>query len=254
MIEYCISKNYFQNLKIISSNGRESTTYFVPNGFGIPVCIKEYANPFLHTNSNDEVIKKLFLLHQKLVKSKNIAPSIIFYDLEEYQHGKKKLIATATPFLQDYVSIEKVSDISDIFICIRNLTTLLMELTSLSIFPTDLNNSNIMVSPDLNVQLIDLDGEQCKVNPENPNEYYKQIFDSMRYRILADLMLSEEEYNAAYKFSSLREGQKIILRQKGYSPKTIDVILESKEEPKLETILEVLDEVEPFFSKSKPKK
>ncbi|UKI57539.1 MAG: hypothetical protein L6V81_09545 [Clostridium sp.] len=111
-----------------------------------------------------------------------------------------------------------------------------------------------MVSPDLNVQLIDLDGEQCKVNPENPNEHYKQIFDSMRYRILADLMLSEEEYNAAYKFSSLREGQKIILRQKGYSPKTIDVILESKEEPKLETILEVLDEVEPFFSKSKPKK
>lgn len=140
------------------------------------------------------------------------------------------------------------------FICIRNLVSLLIEFISLGIYPTDLNSSNIMVSSDLNIQLIDLDGNHCKVDPKNPSGYYMQIFNSIRYRILTELMLNEEEYNAAYTYPSLREGQRTILKQKGYSTDTINIILEGQDEPKLDSMLELLNEIEPLFAKTQHKK
>lgn len=254
MLEYCISDNYFENLQLLSSDGRESNVYLVPTMYSVPMCIKRYGSSFWFDCSNDEALKKIFLLYQKLENSKNISPSIVFYDINEYKKGNKKLIAIGIPFLQDYISIDKVNNISDKFICIKNLTSLLIEFISLGIYPTDLNSSNIMVSSDLNIQLIDLDGNHCKVDPKNPNDYYIQIFNSMRYRILTEIMLNEEEYNAAYTYPSLREGQRTILKQKGYNTDIINIILEGQDEPKLDTILKVLNEIEPSFVETKHKK
>lgn len=254
MLEYCISDSYFENLQLLSSDGRESNVYLVPTMYSVPMCIKRYGSSFWFDCSNDEALKKMFLLYQKLENSKNISPSIVFYDINEYKKGNKKLIAIGIPFLQDYISIDKVNNISDKFICIKNLTSLLIEFISLGIYPTDLNSSNIMVSSDLNIQLIDLDGNHCKVDPKNPNDYYIQIFNSMRYRILTEIMLNEEEYNAAYTYPSLREGQRTILKQKGYNTDTINIILEDQDEPKLDTILKVLNEIEPSFVETKHKK
>lgn len=254
MLEYCISDSYFENLQLLSSDGRESNVYLVPTMYSVPMCIKRYGSSFWFDCSNDEALKKIFLLYQKLENSKNISPSIVFYDINEYKKGNKKLIAIGIPFLQDYISIDKVNNISDKFICIKNLTSLLIEFISLGIYPTDLNSSNIMVSSDLNIQLIDLDGNHCKVDPKNANGYYIQIFNSMRYRILTEIMLNEEEYNAAYTYPSLREGQRTILKQKGYNTDIINIILEDQDEPKLDTILKVLNEIEPSFVETKHKK
>ena len=254
MLEYCISDNYFENLQLLSSDGRESNVYLVPTMYSVPMCIKRYGSSFWFDCSNDEALKKMFLLYQKLENSKNISPSIVFYVVNEYKKGNKNLIAIGIPFLQDYISIDKVNNISDKFICIKNLTSLLIEFISLGIYPTDLNSSNIMVSSDLNIQLIDLDGNHCKVDPKNPNGYYIQIFNSMRYRILTEIMLNEEEYNAAYTYPSLREGQRTILKQKGYNTDIINIILEGQDEPKLDTILKVLNEIEPSFVETKHKK
>ncbi len=199
MEEYCISDNYFKNLQLLSANGRESNIYLVPNTYSIPICIKKYNSSFWFACSNDEVLNKVFLLYQRLKNTKNVSPCIVFYDVNEYTKGNKKLIAIGIPFLQGYISIDNVNDVSNKFICIKNLITLLMDFVSLGIYPTDLNSSNIMVSPDFNIQLIDLDGNHCKVDPKNASSYYKQIFNSMQYRILRDLMLNDDEYNAAFK-------------------------------------------------------
>lgn len=195
----------------------------------------------------------MFLLYQKLENTKNISPCIVYYDVDEYTKGNKKLIAIGLPFLQEYISIDKVSSTNDKFIYIRKLTILLMKLVSLNIYPTDLNDSNIMVSSDFDVQLIDLDGNHCKVDPKNPSSYYQQIFNSVRYRILTDLMLTVDEYNAAYKYPSLKEGKRTLLMQKGYDTNVINIILEDQEDPKLEALLEVLNSIEPFFTESKHK-
>ena len=254
MLEYCISDSYFENLQLLSSDGRESDVYLVPTMYSVPMCIKRYGSSFWFDCSNDEALKKMFLLYQKLNNTKNISPSIVFYDVNEYKKGNKKLIAIGIPFLQDYISIDKVNSISDKFICIKNLTSLLVEFISLGIYPTDLNSSNIMVSSDLNIQLIDLDGNHCKVDPKNPSRYYMQIFNSMRYRILTDLMLNEKEYNAAYTYPSLREGQRTILKQKGYNTDIINIVLEGQDEPRLDILLKVLNEIEPLFVEPKYKK
>lgn len=254
MQEYCISDNYFERLQLLSSDGRESNVYLVPTGYSVPMCIKKYGDSFWFDCSNDEALKKMFLLYQKLEGSKNVSPSIVFYDIDEYKKENKKLIAIGIPFLQDYISIDKVNDIGNKFICIRNLVSLLIEFISLGIYPTDLNSSNIMVSSDLNIQLIDLDGNHCKVDPKNPNDYYMQIFNSTRYRILTELMLNEEEYDATYTYPSLREGQRTILKQKGYNTDTINIILEGQDEPKLDSMLEVLNEIEPLFAETHHKK
>ena len=247
MLEYCISNNYFEKLQLLSQEGRESTVYLAPTMYNVPICIKKYNSSFWIDCSNDEMLKKIFLLHQKLKNSKNISPIIAFYDTDEYKKGNKRLVALGIPFLQDYISIDKISDVSDKFICIRKLVSLLIELISLDIYPTDLNNSNIMVSSDLDIQLIDLDGNHCKVNPKNSSDCYKQIFDSIRYRILTDLMLNEEEYQASYNYSSLGERKRNILKQKGYSSDIISIILDDQDNLKLDTILEVLNEISPFF-------
>ena len=125
MIEQCISNNYFENLQLLSSEGRESNIYLVPNTYGIPMCIKKYDSSFWSDCSNDEALKKIFLLYEKLENTKNISPCLVFYDISEYRKGNKKLIAIGIPFLQGYISIDNVNDINNKFICIRNLATLL---------------------------------------------------------------------------------------------------------------------------------
>ena len=253
MTEYCVDGNYFENLQLLSSTGRESNVYLDLFTYNMPMCIKKYKSSFWYDCSNDEALKKMFLLQEKLADFKNISPSIVFYDINEYKRGNKRLLAIGIPYLQNYISIDKIDDISSRFICIRNLLILLEKFISLGIYPTDLNNSNIMVSSDLNVQLIDLDGNQCKVNSKTPGKYYRQIFNSIRYRILTDLMVNDEEYNAAHKYSSLNEGLRAILKQKGFNADIINVVLESQEESKLDILLKVLNEIEPFYVETKDK-
>lgn len=253
MTEYCVDGNYFENLQLLSSTGRESNVYLDLFTYNMPMCIKKYKSSFWYDCSNDEALKKMFLLQEKLAGFKNISPSIVFYDINEYKRGNKRLLAIGIPYLQNYISIDKIDDISSRFICIRNLLILLEKFISLGIYPTDLNNSNIMVSSDLNVQLIDLDGNQCKVNSKTPGKYYRQIFNSIRYRILTDLMVNDEEYNAAHKYSSLNEGLRAILKQKGFNADIINVVLESQEESKLDILLKVLNEIEPFYVETKDK-
>lgn len=253
MIEYCVDGNYFEKLQLLSSAGRESNVYLDLFTYNMPMCIKKYKSSFWYDCSNDEALKKMFLLQEKLAGLKNIFPSIVFYDINEYKRGNKKLLAIGIPYLQNYISIDKVNDISSRFICIRNLLILLEEFISLGIYPTDLNNSNIMVTSDLNVQLIDLDGNQCKVDSKTPCKYHQQIFNSIRYRILTDLMLNDEEYNAAYKYSSLNEGLRTILKQKGFSTDIINIVLESQGDSKLDTLLKVLNEIESFYVDDKDK-
>lgn len=253
MTEYCVDGNYFENLQLLSSTGRESNVYLDLFTYNMPMCIKKYKSSFWYDCSNDEALKKMFLLQEKLSGFKNISPSIVFYDINEYKRGNKRLLAIGIPYLQNYISIDKIDDISSRFICIRNLLILLEKFISLGIYPTDLNNSNIMVSSDLNVQLIDLDGNQCKVNSKTPGKYYRQIFNSIRYRILTDLMVNDEEYNAAHKYSSLNEGLRAILKQKGFNADIINVVLESQEESKLDILLKVLNEIEPFYVETKDK-
>ncbi|MCX4365539.1 MAG: hypothetical protein OSJ70_07195 [Bacilli bacterium] len=254
MVEYCASSSYFAKLQLLSSEGRESNVYLDPDAYDIPTCVKEYSNSFWLDCSNDEAIKKMFSLDEKLKDSKNISPSIIFYDIDEYKKGNKKLVAIGLPYLQDYISIDKVTDISNKFLCFKNLVALLIDFASSGIYPTDLNSSNIMVSPEFNIQLIDLDGNHCKVDPDNPSYYYNQIFNSIRYRIITELLLNEEEYLAAYKYSSLKEGERTILKQKGYSSNIIDILLEDREDQSLDDLLESLKELEPLFVEGQYKK
>lgn len=253
MTEYCVDGNYFENLQLLSSTGRESNVYLDLFTYNMPMCIKKYKSSFWYDCSNDETLKKMFLLQEKLAGFENISPSIVFYDINEYKKGNKKLLAIGIPYLQNYISIDKVDDISSRFICIRNLLILLEKFISLGIYPTDLNNSNIMVSSDLNVQLIDLDGNQCKVDSKTPGKYYRQIFNSIQYMILTDLMLNDEEYNAAHKYSSLNEGLRAILKQKGFNTDIINIVLENQEESKLDILLKVLNEIEPFYVETKDK-
>lgn len=253
MKEYCISKNYFSKLKSFSF-GMEADVYLEMNTYDIPVCIKEYNDSFWLSNSNNEVLEKVLLLNEKLKSIGNISPCIVFYDIDEYKKGNKKLIAIGIPFLENYISIDKVENFSDKILCLKNLVILLMKFISLNIYPTDLNSSNIMISSNFDVQLIDLDGYDCKVNPQNPIACYQRIFNAIQYRILTELMLNEEEYNAAYKYSSLKEGLKSSLIQKGFDTNIIAIILDEPKEPKLDLLLEVLDTIEPLFIENKPQK
>lgn len=66
-------------------------------------------------------------------------------------------------------------------------------------------------------------------------------------------MLNDEEYNAAYKYSSLNEGLRTILKQKGFSTDIINIVLESQGDSKLDTLLKVLNEIESFYVDDKDK-
>ena len=66
-------------------------------------------------------------------------------------------------------------------------------------------------------------------------------------------MVNDEEYNAAHKYSSLNEGLRAILKQKGFNADIINVVLESQEESNLDILLKVLNEIEPFYVETKDK-
>lgn len=248
MVEYCVSKKYFKTLTLFSSDGRESNIYLVPDAYEEPMCIKEYNNSFFLSNESEEVVEKLLYLDQHKGTFDNIVPSIIFYDIEEYRKGKKKIIGISIPYLANYIPINEVTNKSDLVICLKKLIEKLIKMTSVKIYPKDLNNSNILVSKHFDVQLIDLDGHDCKVGIENSN-YYKDICSSIRYRILTDLLLTNEEYNQAYKYPSFREGEKAILLNKGYDPQVVDCL--THDDSSLEELLSALEELTPFFHQAR---
>ena len=78
MIEYCVDGNYFEKLQLLSSAGRESNVYLDLFTYNMPMCIKKYKSSFWYDCSNDEALKKMFLLQEKLAGLKNIFPSIVF--------------------------------------------------------------------------------------------------------------------------------------------------------------------------------
>lgn len=248
MVEYCVSKNYFSKLTLLSDDGRESDIYLVPDVYEEPMCIKEYSASFFLSNETEEVVEKLLYLDQHKEIFDNIVPSIIFYDIEEYQKGIKKIIGIGITYLANYISINEVTDKYKLAICLKNLINKLIQMTKTKIYPTDLNNSNILISEDLDVQIIDLDGHDCKVGVESIDNY-KTICSSIRFRIITDLLLSKEEYNQAYKYPSFREGEKDILLNKGHDAKIVNIIL--NDDSNLEDMLAVLEELIPLFPQVK---
>lgn len=253
MQEYFVEETLFENLELLSSNGSESRIYLAQNGYSIPLCIKKYrANFWLH-NSSKTLLKKLVYLSKKLNSKGIVYPNIVFYDSIEYAKGNMKIMAIGIPYLKGYKHINKIESFEKKCVCLKKLIALLIYLTSQNIYPTDLNDSNILVSETLDVELIDLDGYSCKVGSKNSIKYYREIYDAIKIKILIHLILTKEECDLIKTNTFSNENLKPILEIKGLDERTIDILLSSTDEVDLNTLLELLNTINPQFQEEKTK-
>lgn len=253
MQEYFVEETLFENLELLSSNGSESRIYLAQNGYNIPLCIKKYRTNFWLHNNSKTLLKKLVYLSKKLKSTGIIYPNLVFYDSIKYAKGDIKIMAIGLPYLKGYKHITEIEDFEKKCICLKKLISLLIYLTSQNIYPTDLNDSNILVSDTLDVELIDLDGYGCKVGNKNSTKYYREIYHAIKNKILLDLILNKEESNLVKTNMVSNESLKSILEIKGLDERTIDILLNNTDEVDLNTLLELLNTINPQFKEEKTK-
>ena len=125
MTEYCVDGNYFENLQLLSSTGRESNVYLDLFTYNMPMCIKKYKSSFWYDCSNDEALKKMFLLQEKLAGFKNISPSIVFYDnLKSVVEvsDKVKYFLKEKGIIINKISLRHHDDVSKLYKLLRELS------------------------------------------------------------------------------------------------------------------------------------
>jgi len=231
--------NFISSLKVLSEEGRESTIYFSPNDSDI---YKIYYDS-IFKKPTKEKIKKLSERQKKI--SRTILPKGI---LSIYTNeGEQVLIGTIMKYFEDYVSIDELDEFQDIDMknIFVSLVRSLKELTDNNIYPTDLNNKNILVNPNtLDLQIIDLDGEHCVVSDKEEPKMLKEIYSMLLYRIFS----YKQEHSPQIDLSVRKYGYNS-LSEFGYSDDLIQM-LKGKESITYEKLLDVIDKLYPDKDKN----
>lgn len=213
-----VYQGFFDNLNVLTKSGRESIIYISDNYDSIYKVYKDSS----FVKPSPEKIYQLFKKRDHI--SKTILPDCLLFAFNE--RGKKELAGISMKYLKDYYTLDEINkmdevDFKTIFL---NLINNIKELTDNYIYPTDLNDKNILVSPDFDVQIIDLDGEYCTVSDKEEIDKLNVIFDRLLYHIYFYLMKSSPEV-----YQNVRLNGYKILNQYGYDDELIKML--EKEEP-----------------------
>lgn len=213
-----VYQGFFENLKVLTKSGRESIIYISDDYDNI---YKVYKNSSFEKPS-PEKIYQLFKKREHI--SKNILPDCLLFAFNE--QGEKEFIGISMKYLKNYYTLDEINrmDEVDFKIIFLNLINSLKELTDNHVYPTDLNDKNILVSADFDVQIIDLDGEHCIISDKEEIDKLNVIFDRLLYHIYFHLMETSPEVYQNVRLNGYR-----ILNQYEYDDEFIKML--EKEEP-----------------------
>lgn len=223
-----VPKSYFDDLKVLSKFSRESIVYLSEDNSHI---YKIYKNSSFEKPKKE----KIYQLCQKQSNIKRtILPDGLLFTYHE--NGIKEFIGISLCYFDNYITINNLDADKRIFL---NLLLAIKELTDNYIYPTDLNDGNILVSPSYDIQLIDLDGAYCIVSNQEENEQLKKILHSLLYRIYFAIIDKFPEIQNEVRTSGYEA-----LKQYGYSNEFIEM-LKGEEPISYEKLMNLVDQYLP---------
>lgn len=213
MYSEMIPISYLEQLQILSKSGRESIVYLSESGDQVYKIYKQ-------SGFKKPTKEKIFNLYsrQKNILKTHLPNGLLFTYTPE---NGKEFIGIIIKNFKDYVSIdmlignEKI-DMRSVFF---NLISALEELTNNNVYPTDLNDKNILVNPNtLDIQILDLDGEHCLVSNKDEPDKLKNILKRLFYHVYSTILDNSEIDKA------IRNHGYDVLSYYGYSNELIKMI------------------------------
>lgn len=228
-----IPRNYLNNLLVLSKSGRESTVYLSEDS-------KEVFKIYSNSSFAKPTKEKIYELYSRQGNISNtILPSGLVFTYND--QNEKEFIGIILKYFNNYVSIDTLneSDI-DMNVVLTNLVNSIKELTENNIYPTDLNNKNILVLPEtLHVQLIDLDGDHCIVSNKLETEKLNDIYGMLLYHIYSPIREKSQEIDMAIR----KFGYEALLTY-GYSSELVR-LLNKEEKISFDKLINIIDELYP---------
>lgn len=230
--------SYLEGLHVLSNDGRESIVYLSENDERIYKIYRQ-------SGFEKPTPEKIFNLYsrQKNILKTLLPDGLLFtYNSE----NEREFIGIAMKNFKDYISIDKAcgNEKVDMKTVFKNLISAIEELTNNNVYPTDLNDKNILVNPDsFDVQIIDLDGEHCLVSDKNEPYKLKIIQEALFYRIYSTILDNPEIDKA------VRKQGYDILSYYGYSDELIKMI-QRKEPVTYSKIVNIVNELYPEVRKT----
>lgn len=227
-----IPKSYLDCLSVISTEGRESIIYLSEDGNEI---FKIYSNSSFEKPTKE----KIYELYQRQSKIfKTILPNGLLFTYTE-QNGKE-FIGITMKYFKNYVSIDMLDKLDNVDMnsVLITLINNIKELTDNNIYPTDLNDKNILVLPETSdVQIIDLDGDHCVISDKSEPEKMLKIYEMLLYRIYSPIRENSPEIDMAIR----KYGYDILLTY-GYSDELVK-LLKKEEQISYEKLVDIVNEL-----------
>lgn len=229
-----IPQSYLNTLNVLNKSGRESIIYLSEDGENV---YKIYSDSGF-VKPTPEKIYKLYE-RQESITHTSLPHGLLFTYNEQ---GEKVFLGIVMKYFKDHLSIDTITtvenvDMNSIYL---NFVRSLKELTDNFIYPTDLNNKNILVEPaTLEVQIIDLDGEQCTISDQEEKELMDKIFNKLLFHVYSPIIERNPELDI-----EIRKYGYDILSTYGYSD-TLIKMLKKEEDISYEKIVDVINELYP---------
>jgi len=230
--------SYLEQLQILSNSGRESIVYLSESGDQVYKVYKQ-------SGFKKPTKEKIFNLYskQKNILKTHLPNGLLFTYTPE---NGREFIGIIMKNFKDYIFIdmlignEKI-DMKSVFL---NLISTIEELTNNNVYPTDLNDKNILVDPNtLDIQILDLDGEHCLVSDKDEPDKLKNIQEMLFYHVYSTILDNSEIDKA------VRKHGYNVLSYYGYSDELIKMI-KRQEIPTYPKIVNVVNELYPEIRKT----